>query len=200
MQKILLVDDHQMFADGIQFLIEHTTDYDVVGVLNSGRDVLPFLAANSVSILLLDIDLPDISGFDLARTIRDVYPDMKILALSMLDDYQSISRMIEAGVSGYCIKSAGSDELFAAIRAVGDGHLYLPPSYDQPTKRAIPDLTLRETEVLQLIVRGISTNGIAETLFLSARTVETHRKNIYRKLGIHTNVELTLYAQIHQLL
>lgn len=194
-----------MFADGIRFLIEHTSDYEVIGVLHFGRDTLPFLSQNPVDILLLDIDLPDISGIELAKAIRQDYPDIKVLALSMLGDIQSIDRMMEAGSVGYCIKSAGRDELFTAIQTVAEGGSYLPVDYFSQ-RRAQKDsyerhyLTERETEVIQLIAGGNSTKQIADRLFLSVRTVETHRKNIYRKLGVHTNIELTQYARQQKLL
>lgn len=201
-QKLLIVDDHQMFADGIRFLIERTTDYEVVTILTYGRGVIPFLEqTSSIDVLLLDIDLPDMSGFDLAKRIRQTHPTIKILALSMLNDAQSIGQMMEAGANGYCIKSAGSDELFAAIRAVNEGQLYLPSDYvPSPANTLVTGLSGRETEIVQLIAEGFSTKQIAEKLFLSARTIETHRKNIYRKLGVHTNVEMVHYARQHKLL
>lgn len=200
MKKLLIVDDHRLFAEGVQFLIESAMDYKVVGVLQSGREVLPFLARNPVYILLLDIELPDISGFDLAKIVRHTHPDTKILALSMLSDTQSINRMMEAGATGYCLKSAGRDELFTAIQTVDEGGSYLPVGYFNPYRlkndsSGYSCLTERETEVSQLIAHGISTKKIADRLFLSARTIETHRKNIYRKLGIHTNIELTIFAR-----
>lgn len=205
MKKLLIVDDHCLFADGIRFLIEFSTDYEVVGVLHNGREVIPFLTQTPASILLLDIDLPDMSGFELAKAIRDSYPHTNVLALSMHSDKQSIERMMEAGAAGYCIKSAGREELFTAIQTVAMGRTYLPSAYiDQRSLRKDTGnrytLTERETDVIQLIVEGVSTKQIASRLFLSTRTVETHRKNIYRKLGVHTNVELTVYARSNHLI
>ncbi|WP_420150447.1 response regulator transcription factor [Spirosoma sp.] len=119
----------------------------------------------------------------------------------MLNDAQSIRRMIEAGADGYCVKSAGSEELFAAIQAVREGQSYLPSDYEPlPASVLVPVLSSREIEILRLIVAGNSTKQIADHLFLSARTVETHRKNIYRKLGVHTNVELIQYARANRLI
>jgi DNA-binding NarL/FixJ family response regulator len=181
MQNLLIVDDHQMFAEGIKFLIEHSTDYHVAGVLHNGADVVPFLAKKRVHLLLLDIDLPDMSGFDVVKTIRQVYPQTKVLALSMHADTYSISRMIDMGAAGYCIKSEGRDELFRAIQQVCAGENYLPAGYLKQNGEAgneleTPELTGRETEIIQLIAEGITTKNIADQLFLSARTVETHRK------------------------
>ncbi|MFD2569071.1 response regulator [Spirosoma soli] len=204
MQKLLIVDDHRLFAEGVKFLIEHTTNYEVAGIVYTGQAVIPFLARHEIDVLLLDINLPDISGFELLKPIRHLYPRTRILVLSMLHDAHSIERMMEAGASGYCIKSAGQDDLFSAIETVGNGGIYLPSAYfklrKEPKVSEDRLLTDRETEVIQFISQGRTTNQIASTLFLSKRTVETHRKNIYRKLGIHTNVELTLYAKSHHLI
>jgi DNA-binding NarL/FixJ family response regulator len=205
MQNILLVDDHRMFADGIRFLLERSGEYAVAGVLHRGREVMPTLAATPVQLLILDIDLPDLSGFDLAQLVRKAYPTLPILALSMLNDTHSIRRMIDAGATGYCVKSAGADELFAALRRVSTHDTYLPPAYGQQLRaqrngQENTGLTDRETEVIRLITSGQSTKQIANQLFLSTRTVETHRKNIYRKADVHTNVELAHYARQHQLL
>lgn len=193
------MDDHRLFAEGIQFLIEQAVGYDVVGIVHSGREVIPFMERHPVD-MLLDIELPDLSGFDLAKSIRTLYPTMKILALSMRDDKQSINRIRDTGATGYCCKSAGREELFAVIRAVSEGNQYWSPPYIDRLKQEKIDpephgLTNREQEVIRLIASGVSTRNIASALFLSTRTVETHRKNIYRKLGIHTNVELTLYVR-----
>lgn len=198
--RLLIVDDHRLFAEGIQFLIEQAVRYDVVGIVHSGREVIPFMERHPVDMLLLDIELPDLSGFDLAKSVRALYPTMKILALSMRDDKQSINRIRDAGATGYCCKSAGREELFAAVRAVSEGNQYWSPPYVNLLKQETTDpephgLTNREQEIIRLIISGVSTRNIASILFLSTRTVETHRKNIYRKLGIHTNVELTLYAR-----
>lgn len=198
--RLLIVDDHRLFAEGIRFLIEQAVGYDVVGVVHSGREVIPFLERHLVDMVLLDIELPDLSGFDLAKSVRALYPTLKILALSMRDDKQSFNRIRDAGATGYCCKSAGRDELFGAIRAVSEGNQYWSPPYIGLLKQETTDpephgLTNREQEIIRLIASGVSTRNIASALFLSTRTVETHRKNIYRKLGVHTNVELTLCAR-----
>ncbi|GAB3558334.1 response regulator [Spirosoma fluminis] len=204
MPNILIVDDHLLFAEGVKFLIEHAIRYEVAGIVHTGSAVAPFLASHSIDIVLLDIDLPDISGFDLVKLIRHQHPHTKVIALSMLHDLHAIQRMMEAGAAGYCIKSAGQEELFTAIENVCAGGNYLPAAYFKlltaQKRNGERLLTDRETEVIQFISRGSTTNQIASKLFLSTRTVETHRKNIYRKLGIHTNVELTLYAKSNHLI
>ncbi len=205
MKKVVIVDDHRLFSDGIQFMLSHATEYVVTGVVHQGQEVLPLLAQQPADVLLLDIDLPDISGFELAKAVRHRYPTLSILALSMLDDTHSIERILQAGATGYCIKSAGYDELLAALHCVSAGETYLPATYlHQCQSRQYgldrTGLTEREAEIIRLIAEGVSTKQIALQLCLSTRTVETHRKNIYRKLDVHTNVELAQVARQHRLL
>jgi DNA-binding NarL/FixJ family response regulator len=205
MQKLLIVDDHRLFAEGIRFLIEQSTDYEVVRMLHKGNEVMPFLSKNNLDMVLLDIDLPDISGFEVATVIRSYYPRIKILGLSMVNDLQSIKRMIDAGATGYCNKSTGREELFRAIEKILMGEVYLPLNYIkkvqlQKIQFVNSILTKRETEIIGLISNGKTTNQIASQLFLSINTIETHRKNIYRKLVINTNVELTLYAKSNRII
>ncbi|NIJ53808.1 LuxR C-terminal-related transcriptional regulator [Dyadobacter arcticus] len=202
MNKLLIVDDHRIFTDGIRFLIEHTTDLKVAGVLHSGKEVLPFLGDNPVDIILLDIDLPDIPGFEVAKLVKKSHSEIRIVALSMLDDIGSMERMFQVGAKGYCIKSDGREEVFRAIRQIREGGTYWPKSYlkfleGQTDKISEIRLTDREREIIALICRGSTSSAIAEKLFISSRTVETHRKNIYRKLNVHTNVELAQYARKH---
>ncbi|MCY7358903.1 MAG: response regulator transcription factor [Rudanella sp.] len=205
MKSLLIVDDHRMFAEGIRFLLERSGEYVIPAILGKAQDVMPFLAHHSVQVLVLDIDLPDGSGIEIARLVRRLYPNMGAMGLSMLNDTHSINRMMDAGATGYCIKSAGYDELLNALRRVTTGKTYLPDSYFrqlQARQYGLDQVGLseREAEIVQLISEGISTKQIADQLCLSPRTVETHRKNIYRKLNVHTNVELTHIARQRQLL
>ena len=205
MNRLLIVDDHRIFTDGIRFLIEHTTDLEVTGVLHSGKEVIPFLTENRVDLILLDIDLPDLPGFEIAKMIKKSYPQIRILALSMLDDVGSMDRMFQNGARGYCIKSDGREEVFKGIQKIREGGTYWPKSFQkvlngQNGKISENRLTERENEIIGLICNGLTSVAIAEKLFLSSRTVETHRKNIYRKLNVHTNVELTHYVKKHLIL
>ncbi|TAE40317.1 MAG: DNA-binding response regulator [Runella slithyformis] len=200
MKKLLIVDDHPIFAEGLRFLLESTTAYQIAGVLHKGQQVTPFLARTPIDVLLLDIQMPDISGFEVAEKVKKLYPKIKILALSMLGDKHSVHKMLEAGAAGYCIKNTSTDELMKAIKNVSENGNYLPNCCFQATTKntlnAVESpLTCQETKIMKLITAGRTTNQIATQLFVSVRTVETHRKNIYRKLGVHTNVELTNRAQ-----
>ncbi|GAA4430605.1 response regulator transcription factor [Ravibacter arvi] len=200
MNRVLVVDDHRIFTDGICFLIGHTTDLEVAGALHQGKDVLPFLVGRKVDILLLDIDMPDQSGFDIAKAVKQHYPHIKILALSMIDDVISMERMYSIGADGYCIKSSGREEVFKGMRVVLGGAAFWPAAFKsllskQTEKLEKYLLSKRETEIIQLICEGVTSFEIAQKLYLSVRTVETHRKNIYRKLGVHNNMELANYAR-----
>lgn len=204
MNKLLLVDDHRIFTDGMHFLIENTTDLQVVGVLHRGNEVLPFLTSTPANIIVLDIDLPDISGFEVALKVKQAHPLIKILVLSMLDDLGSIEQMFRAQADGFCLKSDGRYEIFKAIQTVLDGGVYWPPMYlrllkDRTEKLTDLRLTTREAEIIKLICSGASSPEIATRLYLSTRTIETHRRNIYRKLKVHTTVELTLYAKKYKI-
>lgn len=199
MQKLLIVDDHRIFTEGIHFLIGHTTTLKVAAILHKGLEVMPFLKCNEIDLVLLDIDLPDISGIEVARNIRAAYPSLKILALSMLDDFHSVSRMMEAGADGYCIKTCGLEEILNAILKLENGEKYTPASHTGFLNKEAESpkhlrLTPREMEIVHLIGKGLTSHQIADSLCISARTVETHRKNIYQKLNLHTNIELIQYS------
>ncbi|MBO0933346.1 LuxR C-terminal-related transcriptional regulator [Fibrella aquatilis] len=205
MRQLLIIDDHRLFADGLRFMLAQTPAYAVAGMVHTVAEVMPFLARHPVDLLLLDVDLPDGSGIELAEVVRAVYPTLPMLAVSMLDDISSVRRMMQAGATGYCVKSAGYDELLAGLACVSAGTPYLPAAYLQQLQNRQhgldrTSLTDREVDIVQLVAQGIANHQIADRLCLSTRTVETHRKNIYRKLGVHNNVELIRFARQHCLL
>ncbi|KAA9352722.1 response regulator [Larkinella humicola] len=200
MKHILIADDHRLFAEGLQFMLTYSEAYQIVGIVCNGKDVLPFLAAHPVDILLLDVQMPGMSGIEVTRQIRPKFPDLPILTVSMQTDYASVRAMFDAGVNGFCLKSAGRDELLQALDRVSQGLVFLSPDLTTVLTRVAPlpatpelihSLTPRENEIVQLLIEGYSNTDIAEQLFVSPRTVETHRKNIYAKLAIHHITELT---------
>ncbi|MCU0339513.1 MAG: response regulator transcription factor [Spirosomaceae bacterium] len=200
MKKLLIIDDHQMFAEGLQFLIEATAQFEIVKILNNGKNALHFIHIHNPDMVILDVNLPEQSGVEVAQNIRKNHLTMKILALSMLQDTCTIEAMLHAGANGYCTKTADKAHLLKAIQKVMEGQTVLPYlAPQQLTQHNIEKLTMREQEIIKLIATGHSSKRIAELLFLSERTVETHRKNIYHKLCIHTNIELAKYAQKYHL-
>lgn len=193
--RVLIVDDHQMFREGIRRRLEQEPDITVVGEADSAEDALDKVAQAKPTIVLLDIRLPRVSGIELARRLRQQWPDLKILILTGYDFDQYVRAVAKVGVSGYLLKTAPQDTVVQAIREVAAGGAVLPPSIaskvlqhyslDSSVIREgmMGELTLRETEVLELMHQGIRNADIAKRLAISPRTVEAHVSSIISKLG-----------------
>lgn len=193
--RILIVDDHQMFREGIRRRLEQEPDITVVGEADSAEDALAKVPETNPTIVLLDIRLPKVSGIELARRLRQQWPDLKILVLTGYDFDQYVRAVAKVGVSGYLLKTAPQDTVVQAIRVVAAGGAVLPPaiaskvlqhySVDSSLVREgmMGELTLRETEVLELLHQGIRNADIAQRLSISPRTVEAHVSSIISKLG-----------------
>ena len=209
--NILLVEDHQLVRNGMKMLLESNSDYTVVGEANNAEDALTFLKEEtSVDIILTDINMGEMNGVDLTKNISELYPNVKVIVLSMEQDQEHVSECFEAGAKAYVIKSSDYNELLFAIDHVNHGGKYLCESImmhmirkirevnktmDQ-SSHLIQDLELseREIEVLQLIGDGYTNNEIAEKLFLSKRTVEGHRQNLIDKTQVKNSAQLIKYA------
>lgn len=209
MIKVILVDDHQLVRDGIKALLAGMEGIEVTGEASSGTEMLALLNSNAPDVALLDISLPDISGIDLCRKIIAQYPEIKVLFLSMYTTEDYIFNAIKAGAKGYLPKNISRNELFNAVKEVSAGNEYysetisniILKSYIRKAKT--PDdelqdsgelLSKRETEVLRCFAEGLSNPQIAEKLFISTRTVESHKNHIMQKLNLKTQVELLKYA------
>jgi DNA-binding NarL/FixJ family response regulator len=204
--KILLVDDHKILRDGICSLVKGYDDMEVIGEAADGRTALMLVQELSPDIVIMDISMPDLNGIDATRKITADYPDVKVIALSMHYDKQFISEIFKAGAAGYLIKDSAFDELEHAVRVVMDNKTYINPQIaslvveslvSQPSttdQKAFSLLTEREREVLQLIAEGKSTKQIASDLNVSAKTIESHRRQVMGKLNIRNIAELTKYA------
>ena len=204
--RILLVDDHKILREGIRSLVKEYDDMEVVGEASDGKEAIRMTQELSPHIVILDISMPDMNGIDAARRIHKEAPNTKIIALSMHYDKQFISEMFKAGASGYLIKDTAFDELEHAVRVVMDGKTYINPQVaslvvESLVSQMTPSgpssfsmLTEREREVLQLIAEGKSTRQIASELSVSAKTVESHRRQVMGKLNIRNVAELTKYA------
>jgi len=204
--KILLVDDHKILRDGIRSLVKGYPDMDVIGEAADGKTALRLVEELSPDVVIMDISMPDLNGIDATRRIIADHPKIKVIALSMHHDKQFVSEIFKAGASGYLLKDCAFDELEYAIRIVLDGKTYINPqiaslvieslvNQPQPTsQKAFSLLTDREREVLQLISEGQSTKEIAIKLNVSAKTVESHRRQVMGKLNIRNVAELTKYA------
>lgn len=210
--KVVVADDHKILLDGLKSLLQKQKDIDVVGVYDNGKKLFDDISNASPDIAIVDINMPEMNGIELTRKIKEFYPAIHVIALSMFDDGAHIIDMVEAGVSGYLLKNVGDKELAEAIKTVSEGKMFLSPevsekiasmAISQQRKLSQPDeprLTERELEILKLISDEKSNAQIAGLLFISERTVETHRKNMLRKTNNKTIVGLLKYAIEKQLI
>ena len=205
--KIYIVDDHRMLIDGLKALLNNEVLFKIVGQSLSAETALEEIPKLNPDVLLTDINMPGMDGIELTRSIKKILPELKVIALSMFNERATISDMLEAGVSGYILKNTGKDELVAALLKVSNGGMYFSNEVSDEMMRSISEkgkssddkknaiqLTTRETEIVQLIAQELSNAMIAEQLFISERTVETHRKNIFRKTETKSIVGLIKWA------
>ncbi len=187
---LAIVDDHPLILEGLQKLLEGAAGIEITGTFGNAQDCLAFLTTGRADILLLDITLPDASGLDLCREIKQISPATRILALSNHSERSMILQMLQQGASGYMLKNVAADELIRCIREAHEGLLTFSKAVREimakPSAaelREIPRLTKREKEILLLIADGKTTAEIAGMLHLSPLTIETHRKNLLQKFG-----------------
>jgi len=203
--KILLADDHRIVCDGLRSLLEREPDMEVIAEAHDGRSAVSLARELRPDVVVMDVGMPDLNGIEAARKISAARRDVKLIALSMHSDKRFVAGMLRAGAAAYVLKECAFEELAAAIRAVTAGRTYLSPAVADllvgdylrrlSSKDGLaPELTPREREVLQLIAEGHTTKAIAERLGVSVKTVDTHRQNMMRRLGMHTVAELTKYA------
>lgn len=213
MINVLIVDDHQVLADGIKALVGQAEDVQIQHHAMTGKAAMEILQAQpEIQLILLDINLPDTDGVKLCHQIKKEYPEMKVLALTMHHEPGFISRMIKAGANGYLLKNTGKDELLEAIYTLHRGEQYfskqvtdqLVAGLQNPNRRPkngfIEKITRREKEILQLIVEEMTTDEIAEKLFISNSTVVSHRKSLLRKLQAKNTAGLVKAAYEFNLL
>jgi len=204
--KVLLVDDHKIVRDGIKLMLEPQPGIDVVAEADSGKTVTDILKELSVDVIVMDINMPDMNGIATTKMVKENFPAIKVLALTMSSDDSHIRQMVQAGASGYIMKSAGRDELTKAIHEVMDGKHYFSDQATQSImmdlvknkgKASAPDpihITERELEVLQMIIKEHTNQEIAEKLYISPRTVDAHRRNLLQKTGARNTAGLVKYA------
>ena len=204
--RILLVDDHQMLRDGLRAVLESEDDVEVVGEAMDGHAALELARTVEPDVILMDIGMHGLNGVDATREIKANNPRIKVIALSTYSDKRYVLSMFAAGASGYVVKAAAVDEMLRAVRAVAEGNHYLSPDVagavveaqlggtSEPDSSLSGTLGSRERQILQLLAEGHTSPQIARRLHIATSTVETHRKNIMRKLDARSIAELTKLA------
>lgn len=203
MTKIFIVDDHNVVIEGILSLLQNQPEITVCGYSQTATDCIQFIEKNEVDVILMDINLLDLSGLDLCKQVKQMHPAIKILALSTFNQISYINKMMANGASGYLLKNITKEALIRAIQSVMEGNICHSFEVNEIIKTAqknneyTPILTKRETDILKLIVEGFTNPQIAEKLFISPDTVDSHRKNLHTKLGVN-NTALLVKRAIEQ--
>ena len=205
--KLLLADDHAVVRSGLRMLLENEADFVIVGEADGGRQALELADQLLPDVIIMDITLPDMSGIEVTRRLKQVYPKMAVVALTIHEDQQYFFEMLRVGASAYVPKRAAPDDLITAIHAAYRGETYIYPSLakllvgdflertgDEEQNAAISGLTPREQEVLSLLADGKTNDEIATDLVISPHTVARHREHLMGKLGLHNRSELVKYA------
>ena len=205
--RVLIADDHKIMLAGLRSLLEKQADFEVVGEAENGRKAVQMVQEKTPDVVVMDVSMPDLNGMEATTQIIESLPETKVIALSMHSDKRFVMGMLRAGASGYLLKDCASQELANAIFQVAGGKKYLSPeitgviidnvlqggsSEELTTVSSV--LSAREREVLQLIAEGWSTKQIASHMYVSIKTIETHRRQIMKKLDLHNIADLTKYA------
>jgi two-component system NarL family response regulator len=213
--RVLVVDDHALFRRGLEMVLAHEDDIDVVGEAEDGAEAVEKAVETTPDIVLMDVRMPRRSGIDACTAIKDAVPSSKIIMLTISDEEADLYEAIKAGATGYLLKEISIDEVAAAVRAVHGGQSLISPSMaskllnefasmikrdDEREQVPVPRLTEREMEVLRLVAKGLNNREIAKQLFISENTVKNHVRNILEKLQLHSRMEAVVYAVREKLL
>jgi len=202
---ILIVDDHALFRQGLRRILESEGRLVVVGEASDGTEALQMARVLRPDIILMDISMPHFNGMEATRKIKRLLPSTKIILLTMHEDPFIQEEGMRMGASGYVLKKAVDRELFEAIERVSSGQTYSPSPNKDEEKSPLPvssyeSLSFREKEILRMLAGGMTNRDIAKHLFISVNTVETHRKNVMKKLNLHNLSEIIRYALVHGLI
>jgi DNA-binding NarL/FixJ family response regulator len=210
--RIMIADDHGVVRSGLRSLLQTSADFSVVAEASDGEEAIMLAERHKPDVVVMDISMPKLNGIEATGVMKHANPDLKIIILTVHEDEEYVYQMLKAGASGYVLKSAGKKEIFAAIESAMTGERFFSPSVSrliidgfinrdkepdgsqEPQAHPKQQLTKREIEVLQYIAQGYTNRKIAETLFLSIRTINTHRTNLMQKLDIHDTARLVRYA------
>lgn len=200
--KLFIADDHQMFIDGIKSLLSGIAGFEIVGEATNGSQVIEKLATCSPDIVLMDIGMSEKNGIEATELIAKKYPTIKVIALTMYDDHNRITKMLQAGAKGYILKNTSKSELIGAINAVASGETYytkqvvdvIMKQKSEKNPDPLSLLTKREIQIIKMIVQSLTNKEIADQLSLSELTVNTHRKNAMQKLELKNTAALVKFA------
>ena len=207
--RILLVEDHETVRQGLKLLIDREPDLEVVDEASDGAQAIERGRLEHLDVVVMDLSMPGMSGVVATRKLKELRPDLPVVSLTRHADQTFLEELLRAGASGYVLKQSPHAELFRAIRAAASGQQYIDPALmhhlaapfaaqeQKRTRRGVPAVTDRETEVLRLVSQGYSNKEIAGQLELSIKTIEVHKANAMRKLGLRGRIELLRYA-LHQ--
>jgi DNA-binding NarL/FixJ family response regulator len=203
--RVFIVDDHPMVQEGIQSLLRDEKEIELCGYAMTAASCLGYFVNNTADIILMDIALPDMNGIELCKEIKTRYPGIMVLGLSTFNQGSYVTKMMENGASGYILKNADKKEILEAIREVNKGKTYLSFEAGQAMRKenaspSVPLITRREKEILTLIAEGFTNPQIAEKLFVSSTTVDSHRKNLLAKLNVKNTASLIKFAMDHSLI
>jgi len=211
--RVLLADDHTILRAGLKMMLNAQPDIEVVGEASDGRQAISEAQRLSPDVILMDITMPECNGIEATKQVKRLLPEVRVLVLTMHENEEYLFQMLRAGAAGYMLKEAADTELISAIRVVTSGHFYLSPSaqsmmvsdylqrvHTGEEKDSYSALTEREREILKLVAEGFTNNQIGEQLFISPKTVDTHRTHIMDKLNLHSRAELVKYAMRRGLL
>lgn len=206
--NILLVDDHTLIREGLKLILKKNKNFKIIGEASNGVEAIKYIEknANKVHVIMLDITMPELDGFEVAKIVRQNYPDIKILALTMHSEESYITKMIDVGVHGYVLKDSNLEDLSTAIQTLLDGKPYYSSDVSaiminslmnkdkKKENTEINNLTEREVQIIDLITEGFKSSEIAEKLQLSTRTIEVHRRNLMKKLDVKNTAELVSFV------
>jgi two-component system response regulator NreC len=205
--KVLIADDHAIVREGVRMILAKEPDIEVVGEAEDGQQALDLVEQRRPNVVIMDLSMPGMGGIEATKKVKEQHPKVNVLVLTMHEDESYVFQLLRAGASGYVLKRAAAQDLVQAVRAAAKGEAFLYPSV---ARKVVEDylkrveagegrdrydgLTEREREILTLIAQGLSNQHIAEKLFISIKTVQTHRAHVLEKLGLHDRTELVRYA------
>jgi DNA-binding NarL/FixJ family response regulator len=205
--KVLIADDHAIVREGVRMILAKEPDIEVVGEAEDGQQALDLVEQHRPNVVIMDLSMPGMGGIEATKKVKEQHPRVNVLALTMHEDESYVFQLLRAGASGYVLKRAAARDLVQAVRAAAKGEAFLYPSVARKVvedylkrveageeRERYDGLTEREREILTLIAQGLGNQQIAQKLYISIKTVQTHRAHVLEKLGLHDRTELVRYA------